>query len=76
MILFIMFISTCISVDYYNLNIVMTYSLYTLTRIVLKITIIMMAIVEDTMIMGMCMTIEWYQLFKFTYSNFRIIYDL
>ena len=36
----------------------------------------MMAIVEDTMIMGMFMTIEWYQLFIFTYSNFRIICDL
>ena len=42
----------------------------------MKIRSIMMAIVEDTMIMGMCMTIEWYQLFIFTYSNFRIIYDL
>ena len=42
----------------------------------MKIRNIMMAIVEDTMIMGMCMTIEWYQLFIFTHSNFRIIYDL
>ena len=42
----------------------------------MKIRSIMMAIVEDTMIMGMFMTIEWYQLFIFTYSNFRIICDL
>ena len=36
MILCVMFISTCISVKYYNLKVVMTYSLYILTRIYWK----------------------------------------